>query len=97
MSRKDENWNNSRKYTEQNRNEYREAMREQEMDAARIEAELAERGEVVVIGLVQKYGFSEAGARATLDYIKSMRIESARFATEEMQQAAYAANDWFWN
>lgn len=96
MNRKDDNWTIGRKVTVQDVAEYRESLRQQEAEADRIEVEMTARGEVVVNGLVQKYGFSEKGARTTLGYIKRMRIDDARFATEEMKQAAYAAYDWFW-
>ena len=91
------NYSNTRKYSAQDNAERMEAEREDAILAEQFDAQMKERGKVVVKGLIEKYGFSEEGARRTLGYIEMMKVEQARFATPEMEKAALAADKWYWS
>ncbi len=91
------NFNNSRKYSAQDNTERLEAEREDAILSQQFDAQMRERGKIVVKGLIEKYGFSPEGAKRTLGYIEMMKIEQARFATPEMEKAALAADKWYWS
>lgn len=91
------NFNNVRKYTAQDNAERLEAERQDAILREQFDAQMRERGKIVVEGLIKKYGFSAEGAKRTLGYIEMMQIEQARFATPEMKEAALAADKWYWS
>ncbi len=71
-------------------------------DAER-EAEEQSRKEIIVKGLVTKYGFSENGATATMRLIErgtnsygESYVGNAKFSTPEMAAAAMKAFEYFW-
>lgn len=73
------------------------AINDEEYAAMRAKAQL------IVSGLVSKYGFSENGAKRTLALIEQLPnfmgehpVFTARFATDEMKQAAIRAYDYYW-
>ncbi len=79
-----------------------ERLAEAAADAER-EAEEMKRKEIIVKGLVAKYGFSQNGASATVRLIEKgtnnygeSYVENAKFATPEMATAAVKAFEYFW-
>lgn len=97
------NYSNTRKYSARDNAERLDAERDEAKlldkwarEAAEEEAERRQREPMVIKGLIEKYGLSEAGAQATLRHIKADTLEHARFATQEMQQAAKAAYKFYW-
>ena len=102
MLRKNENWNNRNKYSERDVQEMRQAQEEQRLANDAIEDMYTERSKVVVSGLVSKYGFSEAGASATMkliekgcDYMGESYVSNACFATPAMKEAAMKAYNYY--
>lgn len=102
--RKNENYGNRRKYSEQDVEEMRQAEAEDAIDTAEWLAKMAERKTIIVRGLVQKYGFSQAGADQTMSLIEKgvnvhtghCPLDDARFGSEEKRQAAQAAFKFYW-
>lgn len=105
MIRKNETF---KKYTAQEMAQYNEVQREMDIDNAEYAEESAKRGQMVMKGLVEKYGFSEAGAKSTLvliqqgvdmmgcSHLESV-IKAGRFGTDATkQQAARNAFQYFW-
>jgi hypothetical protein len=105
MIRKNETF---RKYTAQEMEEYNASQNELYSRIAEDDAESAKRGQMVMKGLVEKYGFSESGAKATLALIQQgvdmmgrshleSAIKSGRFGADTAkQQAARNAFQYFW-
>lgn len=105
MIRKNETF---RKYTAQEMTDYNESQREIASRITEDDNESAHRGQMVVKGLTEKYGFSESGAKATLalieqgvDMMGCSHLESAikagKFGTDTTkQQAAKNAFQYFW-
>lgn len=98
--RKDETYRN---YSATELDEMRQADVERDALTGDFDVEQAKRAQVIVSGLVSKYGFSEAGAQQVMALIKRINfvtgksaIESARFATEEKRQAALRAAEYYW-
>jgi len=96
------NYNNSRKYSVQDNAERIEAEREDEIlyeqwekEAREEAAQRAQREPIIIRGLVQKYGFSQAGAEATMRCIKDNMLSEARFARPEMKEAALKALEYY--
>jgi hypothetical protein len=106
--RKDENYNNRNKYSLQDVVEMKKAQAEQDSAAddylAVSKAKNEERKGIVIRGLVSKYGFSQEGAEQTFtliakgenDYTGERAINNAKFASNEMKQAALRAYDFYW-
>ena len=96
------NYSNTRKYSAQDNAERIEAEREDELLYERWSREADEekkvreqREPIIIKGLVQKYGFSQAGAERTMEVIKNSMLSEARFATPEMKEAALKALQYY--
>jgi hypothetical protein len=105
MIRKNDSYKN---YTTQEMSDFNASQNEIASRIAEDDNESAQRGRMVVKGLIEKYGFSEAGAKATLVLIQQgvdmmgcslldSAIKAGKFGTDTTkQQAARNAFQYFW-
>lgn len=84
-------------YTDQELAEMAKANQEMDSYQAEIAIEDAKRISIVKNGLVTKYGFSPEGARVVARMIELQQsMDSVRFATPAMKDAAVAAYNYYW-
>lgn len=105
MIRKNDNYQN---YTAQEMSDFNASQDEAASRIAEDDNESARRGQMVLKGLIEKYGFSEAGAKATLAMIQQgvdmmgrsvldSAISAGKFGADATkQQAAKNAFQYFW-